>query len=193
MTIEDCDKVVDKLIAVDLLVIKRSRSRSPVPRRSISFEVRPRNAQAAQNDLSAEAPSSGPQQRVPSASPSSTIAADTPVFARAAGSRRIMAARAASPENAFGPGVAPMAPEGPGARMEEDEEMDNIEDIEGLSLKMGATTIAGHHEDFARPRRKRHFGLTLAAKPSSFSVPSFKKAVSSLKGKAVPPSKSKRS
>ena len=100
MSIEDCDKMINKLIDLQMLELERTRTRSPIPRRSASFEVKPQNAQAAQYALShGESANVEVQQRVPSASPSSTIAASTPVFARATGSRnRIMAAKVEFPE-----------------------------------------------------------------------------------------------
>lgn len=197
MSIEDCDKMINKLIDLQMLELERTRTRSPVPRRSASFEVKPQNAQAAQYALShGESANVEVQQRVPSASPSSTIAASTPVFARATGSRnRIMAAKVEYPEIAPESSI-PLPPQGPAAldasRMEEA----HLDVMEGLSLQMGKASIAGTQEESQfqgdRPRRKRHFGLTVASKPSGLSIPSFKKAAMSFKSKGSKATKSKR-
>ena len=196
LSIEACDNVINRLISLEMLQVKRMQS--PVPRRRASFEVKPENAQAAQHALSAPGrePASGQQQRVPSASPSSTIAAETPVFARAAGSRnRVMAAKA---ENTRESALA-LPPQGPDALedapMEEAESMANV--MEGLSLQMGKTSIEGAQED-VRPRRKRHFGLTLTSKPVSVSAHPFKSSKSqgtklSSKSQGTKVSKPKRS
>ena len=104
---------------------------------------------------------------------------------------------AAKAESAREPTLA-LPPQGPDAEaspMEEAESISNV--MEGLSLQMGKTSIEGAQED-VRPRRKRHFGLTLTSKPVSVSAHPFKSSKSqgtklSSKSQGAKLSKPKRS
>ena len=152
-----CARVVTKLVSLGMLTLKNSRGQG-------SYTVSPLNAMAAQTALRNEALA---LPRV-SASPSSTIVADTPVFARPSGSRnRIMAkpaSAAVSPSscNHHDPTfhdqlVANVAP----AESKDVQNSDSIfeDEIEGLSAMMVDTAIS---EKERKPTvRRGRYGKTI--------------------------------
>jgi hypothetical protein len=160
--------MIDKLVDLKMLVVKRS-SRG---QQGINYHVLPHNAYDAQTVIRNDLPARGPgAMDHPSSSPSSTIAADTPVFKRNSGSRnRIMASSAApspAPTRSIDTQVMPAAvPEGPLAldASPPPEDENEGDEMEGLSTSMQEASIQ-HRDNIpslpsssSKPRRTAQYG-----------------------------------
>jgi hypothetical protein len=173
-----------------MLVIKKNQGQQGM----YMYQVLPENAQAAQSALRHDVPARGPgalDYRMTTVSPSSTIAAESPIFQRTSGPRnRVMAAATIVKPSSPAPHgmdihihrVSPSVPEGPLALNT------SGDDMEGLASMMEDSLAV---DKKPKPRRQGRYGITVApnAQVGAVQTTSFKttivKTTSSVKGQVA--------
>jgi len=171
MSPKDVEQVIIKLVELKMLVIKKNQGHGQ--QGMYMYQVLPENAQAAQNALLHDVPARGPgalDYRMTTVSPSSTIAAESPIFQRASGSRnRVMAAATIVKPSSPAPHVmdihihrvSPSVPEGPLALNT------SGDDMEGLASMMQDSLAV---DKKPKPRRHGRYGITVAPNPQVGAV-----------------------
>jgi len=190
MSPKDVEQVIIKLVELKMLVIKKNQGQQGM----YMYQLLPENAQAAQSALRHDVPARGPgalDYRMTTVSPSSTIAAESPIFQRASGSRnRVMAAATIVKPSSPAPHgmdihihrVSPSVPEGPLALNT------SGDDMEGLASMMEDSLAV---DKKPKPRRQGRYGITVApnAQVGAVQTTSFKttivKTTSSVKGQVA--------
>ena len=169
MSPKDVEQVIIKLVELKMLVIKKNQGKQGM----YMYQVLPENAQAAQGALRHDVPARGSgalDYRMTTVSPSSTIAAESPIFQRASGSRnRVMAAATIVKPSSPAPHgmdihihrVSPSVPEGPLALNT------SGEDVEGLASMMEDSLAV---DKKPKPRRQGRYGITVAPNPQVGAV-----------------------